>query len=203
MRILVTAGPTEEYIDDVRFISNPSSGRMGYAIAAEARKRGHQVTLVSGPVALAAPRGVRLVPIVSARDMYRAVHRHFPRAEAVIMTAAVSDYAPRRRISGKIKKTGRGMTLQLVPTPDILKSLGAQKGGKLLVGFALEVKDELANALEKLRKKRLDWIVSNSPKTFRGDKICATVIGERIRRFPPMKKEEFARRLIRLMEAHR
>jgi phosphopantothenoylcysteine decarboxylase/phosphopantothenate--cysteine ligase len=202
MRFLVTAGPTEEYLDAVRFLSNPSSGKMGYAVAEQARRRGHSVTLVSGPVSLAPPRGVHVVPVVSAREMHRAVHRHFPRAHAVVMTAAVSDFAPRRKLRTKIKKDGRSLKLDLVPTPDILKSLGAKKGGRILVGFALEVQDEIRHALEKLRAKRLDLIVSNRPATFRGESIRARVITSdgRTRRFPPMNKAAFARRLVRWIE---
>ncbi len=202
MKILVTAGPTEEYIDDVRFISNPSSGKMGYAVADQARRRGHKVTLVSGPVALKPPKGVRLVRVVSARDMHRAVLRSFARSHAVVMTAAVSDYAPAGRIRGKIKKGPRSMTLTLTSTPDILRSIGSRKGTRTLVGFALEVRDEMKNALEKLRAKKLDAIVANSPATFRGDRIRPTILtsDRGILRFPPMKKEAFARRLIRLIE---
>lgn len=202
MRILVTAGPTEEYLDDVRFLSNPSSGKMGYAVADAARRRGHDVTLVSGPVSLPAPRGVRLVPVVSARDMLRAALRAFPRSRAVVMTAAVSDYAPRRRVAGKIKKDGRGLRLELAPTPDILKRLGDRKGRRILVGFALEAGDEIRNAREKLKRKRLDAIVANSPKTFRGDRIRATVLlsGGAVLGFPPLTKRAFARRLVRLVE---
>ena len=200
MRILVTAGPTREFIDDVRFISNPSSGKTGYAIAEEARRRGHTVTLVNGPVALPPPAGVRVVPVVSARDMHRAVLRAFASVDAVIMTAAVGDFE-QRRVRGKIKKNGRGLTIRLRPTPDILKTLGARKGRRILVGFALEVRNRTANALAKLRAKRLDLIVANGPATFRSEKIRATLVAPAyVKRLPILTKREFARQLVRIVE---
>jgi phosphopantothenoylcysteine decarboxylase/phosphopantothenate--cysteine ligase len=201
MRVLVTAGPTREFVDDVRFVSNPSSGKTGFALAAEAARRGHEVTLVSGPVALTPPRGVRFVPVVSAREMLREVLRRARRIDAVLMTAAVSDYAP-RRVRGKIKKTRSPMILRMNPTPDVLKALGRRKGRATLVGFALESGDELANAVEKLKAKRLDLIVSNGPATFGSERIRATLIARdgSVRALPPMKKEAFAKRLLSVVE---
>jgi phosphopantothenoylcysteine decarboxylase/phosphopantothenate--cysteine ligase len=202
MRFLVTAGPTEEYLDDVRFISNPSSGRMGYAVAREARRRGHKVTLVSGPVALDPPSGVKVVKVVSAAQMNRAVRRAFARCDVVVMTAAVADYAPRRRVRGKIKKASRELSIRLVRTPDILEGLGARKGRRLLVGFALESSDELANARAKLAAKRLDWIVCNRPDSFRSDRIRATILTRNggAYNFPTLGKDRLARLLVRLVE---
>ena len=126
MNILVTAGPTREYLDDVRFLSNGSSGRMGFACAAEARRRGHRVCIVAGPTPVEPPAGA--IRVTSTLEMLRAVERHFGWCDALIMTAAVSDYRPARRVRGKIKKSGATETLRLVRTPDILARLGAKKG---------------------------------------------------------------------------
>lgn len=129
MHLLVTAGPTREYLDDVRYLSNASSGRMGYAVAAAARSRGHRVTLVSGPVELSPPRGVRVIQVTSAREMEHATIREFRKADALVMTAAVSDYRPASRVTGKIKKGRAAWTLRLVRTPDILSACaGAGEG---------------------------------------------------------------------------
>ena len=162
MKILVTAGPTREYIDPVRFISNRSSGKMGYALAAAAAKRGFETILVSGPVALEAPAGVRLVRIESAAEMAEAVRRLAPECDAIVMAAAVADYRPAEVASHKLKKTPGDMTLRLERTEDILQTLGGMKrAGQLLVGFAAESDDLIVNAEEKLRRKNLDWIVAN------------------------------------------
>jgi phosphopantothenoylcysteine decarboxylase/phosphopantothenate--cysteine ligase len=202
VRLLVTAGPTEEYIDEVRFLSNPSSGKMGYAVAEAGARRGHRVTLISGPVALEPPEGVTLVEVTSAEDMHRAVLQRFERSEAVVMTAAVSDYRPAKRQAAKMRKTGRPMTLRLVPTPDILEELGRRKRNQVLVGFALETEDELENAAAKLRAKNLDMIVANGPASFRSDTIKPTVItcDGGIVQLRPMKKQALAEALVRRVE---
>lgn len=202
MRILVTAGPTREYLDAVRFLSSPSSGRMGFACAREAARRGHRVTLVTGPVELPDPAGVRTVRVTSAREMHRAVLRAFPGADAVLMTAAVSDYRPARARSTKIKKTGRAMTIRLAPNPDILADLGRRKSGQILVGFAVEVQDAVANALAKLRRKNLDYVVLNSPRAFGSGRISATIFrgGRAVKRFRGAAKESVARWLIQAVE---
>ncbi len=166
LRILVTAGPTREYFDPVRFLSNPSSGKMGYAIAEEAAQRGAKVTLISGPTSLgsrlAARSGlVRLISIVSADDMYRAVMKEAPKADVVIMAAAVSDWRPAGFSPKKQKKGGR-LHVALLPTRDILKELGRRKRpGQVLVGFAAETSTLEKNARLKLRAKNLDWIAAN------------------------------------------
>jgi phosphopantothenoylcysteine decarboxylase/phosphopantothenate--cysteine ligase len=160
--ILVTAGPTREKIDPIRFISNYSTGIFGYELAREAKRRGACVVLVSGPTALKAPRGVRLLRVESAVEMERAVLREFPRADCVIMTAAVSDWRVKSVARKKIKRSSGKMTVNLVENPDILKSLGKRKKkGKFLVGFALETGNLARNALRKLREKNLDMIVAN------------------------------------------
>lgn len=161
MRILVTAGPTREAIDPVRFISNRSTGRMGYALAARAAARGASVTLVSGPSTLAPPWGVRFVGVESAADMAREVKNAFKDTDAVIKAAAVADLIPKNPSARKLKKDESTGTLELTRTEDILKSLGEIKGTKILVGFAAETEDLLKNARKKLESKNLDMIVAN------------------------------------------
>ncbi len=166
-KILVTAGPTYEAIDPVRYIGNRSSGKMGFAIANAAALRGATVTLVSGPVHLETPRNVHRVDVESAEQMRDAVFTHASTSDAVIMAAAVADYTPEESASTKIKKDAgaKGFSLHLVETPDILTSLGQKKRvGNVLVGFALETDNELRNAREKLKKKNLDLVVLNSLK---------------------------------------
>ena len=160
-RVLVTAGPTREHIDPIRFISNHSTGTFGYEIAREARRRGRDVTLVSGPTALRAPKGVKLINVESALDMRKAVIKEFPQSGCVIMAAAVSDWRPRSIAAKKIKRRSGPRALELVENPDILASLGRKKGGKVLVGFAVETDDVIRNAIEKLKEKNLDLIIAN------------------------------------------
>jgi len=159
--VLVTAGPTIEDIDPVRYVSNRSSGAMGYRLAEAARDRGARVILVSGPTALAAPHGVNLVAVRSAEEMQQAVAAHVAAATVVIAAAAVSDYRPAQASPSKLKKRDGPLGLELVRTPDILKGLGESKGGRLLVGFAAETEDLVANARRKLEAKNLDLIVAN------------------------------------------
>lgn len=194
MRVLVTAGPTREYLDAVRFISNASSGKMGFACAGAAARAGHEVTLVTGPVDLPDPRGVKTVRVVSAVEMHRAVMKAYPKVDAAIATAAVGDYRPADRVDGKLKKKDGVLVLKLVRTPDILQELGAKKDGRLLVGFALEVQDAVANALSKYEKKNLDYIVLNTPKTFASDTMDCRVYrdGAVVRRFKGATKDEVA-----------
>lgn len=161
-RVLVTAGATREHIDPVRFISNPSSGKMGYALAEEARMRGADVVLVSGKSPLPPPRGVTLVSVESADDMYTAVMKHLDWSTLVIKAAAVGDYAPESKSAGKIKKTGDELTLKLKRTKDILKEIGEKKKQQIVVGFAAETEDLMANAAIKLREKNADMIVANN-----------------------------------------
>ncbi len=160
--VLVTAGPTREELDPVRYLSNYSSGKMGYAIARAARRRGARVILVSGPTALAAPAGVELVPVVSARQMREAVLARLEEATVVIKAAAVADYRPAMRAEQKIKKGVEGaLILPLEKNPDILAELGRNKGNRLLIGFAAETVDLVENARKKLTEKNLDLIVAN------------------------------------------
>ncbi len=162
MNCLISAGPTREWIDPVRFLSNPSSGKMGYALARAAVDRGMQVTLVSGPTALKAPAGAEVLYVETAREMQEAMSQRFAKADLIIMSAAVSDHRPETRSKQKQKKEQMRMTLDLVANPDILMELGKQKkNGQTLVGFAAETENLLPNARRKLREKNLDWIVAN------------------------------------------
>lgn len=160
-RVLVTAGPTREAIDPVRFISNHSTGKMGFAIAEKAAKRGAEVFLVSGPVSLKTPDGVTRYDVVSAKEMYGKVMELFPKCDIIIKAAAVADYAPEEAFSQKVKKSGDVLELKLAKNPDILYELGRLKGDKVLVGFAMETEKLVENAAEKVRKKNLDFIVAN------------------------------------------
>ena len=160
MRFLVTAGPTQEPIDPVRYITNRSSGRMGYAIAEAAAEAGHTVTLVSGRVHLTAPPTVNFVPVVTTEDMFRAVTQHLPDIDVLIMSAAVSDYRPARYSGEKIKKQQDRFSLELVRTPDILGSLPRHRNF-LVVGFAAETNNLELNAKKKLTAKNLDLVVAN------------------------------------------
>lgn len=162
MKILITAGPTREKIDPVRFITNCSSGKMGYALAQAAIEAGHLVTLISGPVNITPPAGAEVVPVISAADMAEAVHTFAPQADAVIMSAAVADYRPVNPLESKMKKLPGDLTLILERTEDILASLGANKTpGQRLIGFAAETDDLEVNAMGKLERKNLDWIAAN------------------------------------------
>ena len=162
-RMIVTAGPTHESLDPVRYIGNHSSGKMGYAIANEAASQGAKVTLISGPVdELAIHPGVRLVQIKTADEMHTACLRHFEDCNILVMAAAVADYKPKHIVESKIKKEKEITSLELEKTVDILKSLGKKKTSQILIGFALETDNELSNAKEKIKKKNLDAIVLNS-----------------------------------------
>lgn len=165
-RVLVTAGPTYEPIDPVRFIGNRSSGKMGFAIAGAAAHRGADVTLISGPVTLRTPRNTRRVDVSTAAEMQSAVEREFPSADLVIMAAAVGDFAPVSPLSSKLKRESLGadrLSIEFTKNPDILKSIGQRKRHQVIVGFALETEDELANARKKLAAKNLDAVVLNNP----------------------------------------
>ena len=163
-RILITAGPTREYIDPVRYLSNDSSGRMGWALAEAATARGHDVTLIAGPVELPPPTVARFVKVVSAAEMLTAAQAEWPHQDALIMAAAVADYRVAAPLTVKHKKQDEAFTLKLTPTVDILATLAAAKRpNQLVIGFALEDVDGRTRAAEKLRRKQLDGIVLNSP----------------------------------------
>ncbi len=160
-KVLVSAGPTREWLDPVRFISNPSSGKMGYALAAAFRDLGAEVTLVSGPVTLIAPEGVKLLRVETADEMFKAVSGAFQACDVFVSAAAVSDFRPAKREKEKKKKDGSAETLKLEPTADILLALSKRKGKRLLVGFAAETTELLKNAAKKLASKDLDLVVAN------------------------------------------
>jgi len=160
-RFLVTAGPTRERLDPVRFLSNPSTGLMGYAVAEAALRRGAEVVLISGPCSLRPPRGARLIAIESAAELAEAVHKETAGADVVVMTAAVADYRPVAPSQHKLKKDGGPITIDLEPTEDILGGLRARGYKGLLVGFAMETEDLLAQARAKLERKGLNLIVAN------------------------------------------
>lgn len=172
MKILITAGPTREYFDRVRFISNPSTGLMGDALAREAKAAGHAVVLVRGPCPGPGPEGIETVNVETTEEMRRACLEAFGRVDAVIMAAAPVDYRPSERHPGKLKKLaiGEKVILSFVRTPDILAELGERKSeAQKLVGFAVEVEDAEANARGKLERKNLDLIVLNPPENFGRD----------------------------------
>jgi phosphopantothenoylcysteine decarboxylase/phosphopantothenate--cysteine ligase len=212
VRILVTAGPTREFLDDVRFLSNPSSGKMGFSVAAAGAQAGHQVTLVTGPVTLPDPPGVEVVRVVSADEMAQECLSRFTGCDAVVMTAAVSDYRPKERLEGKLKKGAEPMRLELVPTTDILAQMGKRKKKQVLVGFALEAEVLVGlapgadrarqNATAKLAAKNLDYIVLNSPEAFASETISCSVIDKagKIRPYSAISKKALAHEIINLLE---
>ena len=208
-RILVSAGPTHEPIDPVRYLSNRSSGRMGHAIVRVARRRGAAVTLVSGPTALAPPPGVTTIAVSTAHEMARAVEQAFSDATVVVMTAAVADYRPRAPLARKMKKGPAALTLALERNPDILAGLARRKGRRLLVGFAAETHDLVDEARRKLREKRLDLIVANDvtvPGAGFGSEQNAVRLLDSAgldEAVPLMQKEEVAERILDWVVARR
>lgn len=198
-KVLVSAGPTREAIDPVRFVSNASSGRMGYAIARAARRRGAEVVLVSGPSYLPRPANMELVPVVSAEEMNDACVRYFPQSTLVIMSAAVADYRPTKSYPAKVKKDAKTLSIEMERTADVLKSMGKmKKNGQLLVGFALETENIEENARKKLDEKNLDLVVANTPIGLDSPMNQVTIIdreGE-TETLPPLSKDEIAERIL-------
>jgi phosphopantothenoylcysteine decarboxylase/phosphopantothenate--cysteine ligase len=207
-KIIVTAGPTIERLDPVRFLSNHSSGKMGYAIASAAKQRGAEVTLISGPVNILPPSGVRLIQIESANDLLKAVEKNMPAANALIMAAAVADFRPKAIAPQKIKKDSIKPALELVKNPDILARVSSKKGKKIIVGFALETDNLLANAKKKLTDKRLDLIIANNPTQkgaeFGSDFNKATIMSKNRKPIdlPMMTKSELAHKILDEVAAH-
>lgn len=205
MKLLVTAGPTREPIDPVRFLSNRSSGKMGYAIAQGALERGDEVTLITGPVCLAAPAGATVIRVTTSDEMYDAVHAHVPRSDALVMTAAVADFKPANVAAEKIKKHEGTPSIQLVPTRDILASIVRPKKNFVLVGFAAETTNVEEYARRKLIVKQCDLIVANDVSRinagFEADDNIVTLYfrsGE-VRRLPRQSKVEIGRELTRVV----
>jgi phosphopantothenoylcysteine decarboxylase/phosphopantothenate--cysteine ligase len=208
-RILITAGPNQEPIDPIRYVSNRSSGKMGYALAQAGLRRGAEVTLVSGPTSLSAPARVRSIPVKTAAEMRAAVLEEFPQATAVIMAAAVADYSPVHYTARKIKRGNKPMQIDLKPNPDILRELGSMKRHQLLIGFAAETDDLVANARRKLQEKNLDLIVANDVTQegsgFDVDTNAVTILDRTggVRSLPRMTKQELADRIYDLLPSLR
>jgi phosphopantothenoylcysteine decarboxylase/phosphopantothenate--cysteine ligase len=205
VRFVVTAGPTREAIDPVRFISNRSSGKMGYAIAEAAIAKKHHVTLISGPAAIAPPRGAKLVPITTADELHRAVHRSLRRCDVFVMCAAVSDYKPAAPSARKLKKQKSAFALKVVPTRDILASLPKRRRF-VVIGFAAETHDLRIYARKKLRAKNCDAIVANDVSGaeigMESDENEVTIFfrdGE-IKKIPRASKKKIARELVKIFE---
>ena len=202
---IVTAGATIEPIDPVRFISNHSSGKMGYAVAEALAERGARVTLVSGRTALDAPKGVERVDVLSAEEMYEACVERFRASDGAVMCAAVADYTPRSVADEKLKKSDDDLSIELKRTKDIAATLGAEKGDRVLVGFAMETQNEMENAQSKLKRKNFDFIVLNSLREagagFRGDTNVVTLIDEAgAEELPLMSKRDVADRIVDKIE---
>ena len=202
--LVVTAGPTREHIDPVRYLSNESSGRMGFAIARAAARRGHRVTLIAGPVEQRTPKGVERIDVLSARNMLAAMKEHFQEADALVMAAAVADYRPRRKLRSKwkAKEQGGSPSIELVENPDLLRTVARRKGGRFVVAFALETEDGLRRAAAKLVAKNADLIVLNGPSALGSDRTTVTFLdreGNQLE-LQDRSKDEVARALVRLME---
>ncbi len=202
--LVVTAGPTREHIDPVRYLSNESSGRMGFAIARAAARRGHRVTLIAGPVEQRTPKGVERIDVLSARDMLAAMKEHFQEADALVMAAAVADYRPRRKLRSKwkAKEQGGSPSIELVENPDLLRTVARRKGGRFVVAFALETEDGLRRAAAKLVAKNADLIVLNGPSALGSERTTVTFLdreGNQLE-LQDRSKDEVARALVRLME---
>jgi phosphopantothenoylcysteine decarboxylase/phosphopantothenate--cysteine ligase len=201
-RVLVSAGPTREYLDPVRFLSNPSSGKMGYAVAAAAADRGADVTLVSGPSVLPTPAGVELVRVESAEQMLKALEGPFGASDLVVMTAAVADWRPRQVATEKVPKLGEATTIDLVRTPDIVSTLSAGRGAQVMIGFAMETDQGVERAADKARRKGLDLICLNYPTragtSFGGDDNEVTLVRPdgAAEPLPRMSKRALAERIL-------
>lgn len=210
LKVVVSAGPTQEALDPVRFISNHSSGKQGYAIAKAAKELGAEVTLVSGPVNLSAPEGVTVRHITSARDLEKAMTEEADSADFIIMAAAVGDYRPKTAAEHKIKKSDEHFTLELVRNPDILKELGARKKeGQILCGFAMETENLDQNARKKLESKNCDLLIANNLSTpgagFQGDtNIVSLLLPDSTDHLPVLSKEELGRSiLMKILELYK
>ncbi len=192
MNVLIACGPTREYIDAVRFISNASSGRMGRALTLEAAARGHSVRVVHGPVEVKFPQKVESFPVINALQMRDAVLAHFEWADVVLMAAAVADWRPEKTAAGKLKKSAGPPSINFVKNPDILAELGQNKTRQVLVGFALETENLAENAAAKLHAKNADLFVANSPKAVGSVKSLVHILdksGKEIKAGPASKRK--------------
>lgn len=201
-KLLITAGPTREPLDPVRFITNYSSGKMGYALAIQAKRRGAGVTLISGPTLLPVPRGVQFIGVSTACEMREAVMAHYQAATVIIKAAAVADYRPTERSEVKIKKREGAFSLSLEKNPDIIEELGTVKGNRLLIGFAMESNDLIENAREKMLKKNMDYVVANmitiEGAGFQSDTNIVTILGRDggVEELPRMDKLQVADKIL-------
>lgn len=206
MKIIVTAGPTREHIDDVRFITNASSGRMGYAVAASAAAAGHDVTLLSGPVHLDVPDGVAVERFVSVEELLNLLHERFASCDALVMTAAVGDFTPLPKVQGKLPRRGGPVKLTLVPTEDVLATVAAGKQpGQVVVAFAVETGDPAAieaKARDELARKHADMVVLNTPAAMGSEASQAALVTAEATLLPWGKrsKTELAAEIVRRIE---
>ncbi|MEM9800687.1 MAG: phosphopantothenoylcysteine decarboxylase [Planctomycetota bacterium] len=205
LHVIVTAGPTREHIDPVRYLSNESSGTMGFEIARAAAEAGHRVTLIAGPVHRETPEGVDRVDVVSALDMLAALEEHVPAADAIFMAAAVGDFRPKTRFDGKWKRKeegGDGIALELVENPDLLATIARDKGHRRVIAFALETSDGPERAAAKLVRKNADWIVLNGASALNRERSTVTLIDRDgpVWTLEERPKAETARRLVELLE---
>ncbi|MFH1541253.1 MAG: phosphopantothenoylcysteine decarboxylase [Elusimicrobiota bacterium] len=213
--ILITAGPTREYIDQVRFISNDSSGKTGYLLAEEAKKRGMKVILISGTTNRKPPENIKIIYVISAEQMFGQVKKYFEKCDVFISCAAVSDYRPEKYTKNKIKKTGKSVTLKLISNPDILYEVSHLKSpttnyrlpasrfpiesssNPFLIGFALESNNLIKNAQRKLKEKKLDIIIANKVDSINSDKTTgAIIIKNKIEKFKNITKKLLAKKII-------
>ena len=208
LRFLITAGPTREHLDPVRFLSNRSTGKMGFAVARAAAEAGHDVTLIAGPVSLPTPDGVKRIDIVSARDLLAAVERELPSADVLVMSAAVADWRPKEVADGKLKKATMDPVLELVANPDILRTIAPLKGNRTIIGFAAETGDPVPEARRKLAAKGLDLVVANDVSRpdsgFAVDTNRVTLVSpDSAEPLPLLSKLEVAKRIVAWAEKTR
>ncbi len=205
MKILITAGPTREYLDDVRYLSNDSSGRMGFALTEAALAAGHDVVLVTGPVALNPPKECEIHFVETTAQMRKVCVEAFESCDGVIAAAAVCDYKPLVRIEGKIAKTGEPVSIDMIETDDVLAELGNLKQNRWVMGFALEASNARENALQKLRAKNCDWIILNSPEAIASESNDVEIIGKKGETLGSYmgSKQDVAKHLIHWIEQQR
>ena len=201
-RILITSGPTRQYLDPVRYLTNGSSGRMGCALALAAIEQSHQVVIVSGPVDVKYPRQAEIIWVISTEEMLAACRKHFPHCDGMIGAAAPCDYRPAKVQSNKITKTGDPLDLHLIETPDVVATLGAEKDRQWMVGFALETENHQLNALTKMRRKNCDLMMLNEPAAMNSleNKVKILNRKEEVIATPAGSKEAVAREIIAVIE---
>lgn len=203
-RILITSGPTRQYLDPVRYLTNASSGRMGSALAAAALAAGHEVVIVSGPVDVDYPDGVEVVDVVSTEEMLHACQEAFGRCQGLIAAAAPCDYRPVQVANQKLRKTGGPLRMELVETPDVVATLAKSKGARWMVAFALETEDRRMRALQKLERKKCDLIVLNGPASIHGLNADAEIIDPHGQVLATLsgRKAEVARQILKVIDTY-